>query len=142
MLPTLALWIIIQRYGWFTPRIPNVPNVIVQIASHGMICKYAVKIFKMLYPDIEDGLDVREAGTLHGFERTMPMSHIWIKRHTEFAGKSSDNVIDLEDWPYDFGSIGNQLKIDVEDPEDMFLQISIHEPYSGPIGQYTVLLHD
>ena len=75
------------------------------IASHGMICKHAIKVFKMLHPDIEDGLIVREAGTLHGVERTVPMSQIWIEGHTEFAEKSSDNVIDLEDCLYDFGSI-------------------------------------
>ena len=96
----------------------------------------------MLHPDIEDGLIVREAGTLHGVERTVPMSQVWIKGHTEFAGKSSDNVIDFEDCPYDFGSIGNQLGIDVQNPEDMFSQISIHEPHLGHIGQPTVLFHD
>ena len=112
------------------------------IASQGMICKHAVKVFKMLHPGIEDGLIVREAGTLYGVARVVPMSQIWIKRHTEFVGKSSDNVIDLEDCLYDFGSIENRLGIDVEDPEDMFSQISIHEPHSGHIGQPTILFYD
>ena len=52
-----------------------------------------------------------------------------------------DNVIDLEDCPYEVGSIGNQLG-DVEDSEDMFSQISIHEPHSDHIGQPTALFHD
>ena len=95
----------------------------------------------MLHPDIEDGVIVREAGVLHGVERTVPMSQLWLKGHTEFAGKASDNVIDLVNFPYDFGSTGNQMKIDLEDPEDIFSQISIHEEYSGPIGESTVLLH-
>jgi hypothetical protein len=39
------------------------------IASHGMIFKHVVKVFKMLHLDIEDGEIVREADTLHGVER-------------------------------------------------------------------------
>ena len=49
------------------------------IASQGMICKHVVKVFKMLHLDIEDGVIVHEAGTLHSVERTVPMSQIWIK---------------------------------------------------------------
>ena len=30
----------------------------------------------------------------------------------------------------------------MKDPEDMLSQISIHEPYSCPIGQSSILLHD
>ena len=96
----------------------------------------------MLHPDIEDGVIVREAGILHGVERTVPMSKIWIKGHTEFAGKTLDNVIDLEDCLYDCGSTGNHMKIDLEDPDDMFSQSSIDEEYLGPIGKSTVFLHD
>ena len=40
----------------------------------GLICKYVVKVFKMLHPDTEDGVIVREAGTLHGVKMTMLMS--------------------------------------------------------------------
>ena len=92
----------------------------------------------MLHPDIEDGVIIREAGTLYSFERTMPMSQIWIKCYIKFAGKTLDNVINLEDCPYDCGSTGNQIKIDLKHLEDMFLQISIHEEYLGSIGQFTV----
>ena len=94
----------------------------------------------MLHPDTEDGVIVHEAGTLHGVKMTVLMSQIWIKGHNEFARKALD--IDLEDCSYDCGSTRNQMKIDLEDPEDMFSQISIHEEYSGPIGQSTILLHD
>jgi hypothetical protein len=107
-----------------------------------MICKHVVKVFKMLHPDVKDGVIVHEAGTFHGVERTVPMSQIWIKKHIECAGKTLDNIIDLEHCPYDCESIGTQMKIDLEDPEEMFSQISIHEESSGPIGQPTVLLHD
>ena len=58
------------------------------IASQGTICKHVVKVFKMLYSDIEDGVIIREAGFLHCVERTVPMSQIWIKGYTAFAGKT------------------------------------------------------
>ena len=58
------------------------------IASRGTICKHVVKVFKMLYSDIEDDVIIREAGILHGVERTVPMSQIWIKGYTAFARKA------------------------------------------------------
>ena len=39
------------------------------IAKEGIICKHNVKVFKMLHPDIEDGVIFREAGTKHGIGR-------------------------------------------------------------------------
>ena len=95
-----------------------------------------------MHPHIEGRMFVCEAGTLHNVEKTVPMSQIWIKRHSKFAGKALDNVIDLEDCPYDCGSTGNHMKIDLKDPEDMLSQISINEECSCPIGQSTVILHD
>ena len=44
------------------------------IAREGMMCKHTVKVFKMLHPNIEDGVIVREAGTLHGVHRATPMA--------------------------------------------------------------------
>lgn len=102
-----------------------------------MICKHVVKVFEMLHLDIEGGVIVREVGTLHSVEKMVPMSQTWMKGRTEFSRKTLDNVIDLEDCPSNFGSIGNQIKIDLKDSEDMFSQICIHEAYLGPTRQYT-----
>ena len=49
------------------------------VAREGMICKHTVKVFKMLHPDIHDGLIVRHAGTLHGVDRGTPMSQCYAK---------------------------------------------------------------
>lgn len=44
------------------------------IGNEGMICKHSIKVFKMIHPDIEDGLIVREAGTRHGVDKDTPLS--------------------------------------------------------------------
>lgn len=49
------------------------------VAREGMICKHTMKVFKMLHPDIHDGLIVRQAGTLHGVDRGTPMSQCYSK---------------------------------------------------------------
>ena len=49
------------------------------VAREGMICKHTMKVFKMLHPDIQDGLIVRQASTLHGVDRGTPMSQCYSK---------------------------------------------------------------
>ena len=44
------------------------------VAKEGMICKHIVKVFKMLHPNVDDGIMVLEAGTKHGVDRATPMS--------------------------------------------------------------------
>ena len=49
------------------------------VAREGMICKHTMKVFKMLHPDMHDGVIVREAGTMHGVDRATPMSPCYSK---------------------------------------------------------------
>ena len=49
------------------------------VAWEGMICKHTMKVFKMLHPDIKDGVIVREVGTMHGVDRATPMSQCYSK---------------------------------------------------------------
>ena len=44
------------------------------IAREGMMCKHTIKVFKILHPNIEDGVIVKEDGTLHGVHRATPMA--------------------------------------------------------------------
>ena len=44
-----------------------------------MLCKHIMKVFKMLHLDIQDGVIVREAGTLHGVDRGTPISQCYSK---------------------------------------------------------------
>ena len=49
------------------------------IAKEGMICKHTVKVFKMLHPDVQDGVTFREAGTKHGIDRVTTMSQCFAR---------------------------------------------------------------
>lgn len=53
------------------------------VAREGMICKHTIKVFKMLHPDVQDGVIVREAGTMHGVDRATPMSQCHSKARRE-----------------------------------------------------------
>ena len=44
------------------------------VAKKDMICKHIVKVFKMLHPNINDGIMVLKAGTKHGMNRATPLS--------------------------------------------------------------------
>lgn len=49
------------------------------IACENMICKHTMKVFKMLHLNIKYGVIVKEAGTLHGVDRTTPMSQCYTR---------------------------------------------------------------
>lgn len=42
--------------------------------EEGMIYKHIMKMFKMLHPNIDDGVIVCEAGTTHDVDQNTPMS--------------------------------------------------------------------
>ena len=105
------------------------------VAQEGMICKHTVKVFKMLHPDIKDGVIVREAGTRHGVDRITPMAQCYSKvphtmlheGHSQassniFNGSDNNECVDLECEPiggHSHGNVGGP-----EDPIDMSSQIS------------------
>ena len=79
------------------------------VAQQGMICKHTMKVFKMLHPDIHDGVIVREAGTMHGVDRATPMSQCYSKARrgllnerlagdnsTHSKDNSNNDCVDLE----------------------------------------------
>lgn len=113
------------------------------VAQEGMICKHTVKVFKMLHPDIMDGVIVREAGTRHGVDRNTPMSLCYSKIHHTLPdeGQSQANSNILKDTDnnqcvdLEAETIGGHLDGNVggfEDPFDGSSQIS-HANVSNPI---------
>ena len=74
------------------------------VAREGMLCKHTVKVFKMLHPDIKDGLIVREAGTMHGVDRATPMSQCYSKPP---EANPLEGLAQLKD-------IGNNTCVDLE----------------------------
>ncbi len=56
------VWIIhVQAFEW--------PQCNCPLVAQGIICKYVMKIFKMLHPHIPDGAIVWKIGTFHGVHR-------------------------------------------------------------------------
>jgi hypothetical protein len=79
------------------------------IAHEGMMCKHTVKVFKMLHPDIKDGVIVRDVDTLHGVQHAIPMAQCYYvlsqveqhdEHHTQLANANNVNekheVVDLQ----------------------------------------------
>ena len=93
------------------------------VAQEGMICKHTMKVFKMLHPDIMDGVIVREAGTMHGVNRATPMSQCYSKqRHAlQHEGLTGDANYDNACVDLDAETIGAPSA----DLVDMCSQISI-----------------
>ena len=44
------------------------------VVKEGMICKYTIKVFKMLHPNIDNSIIVCKAGTKHGVDCGTSMS--------------------------------------------------------------------
>jgi hypothetical protein len=49
------------------------------IAQEGIMCKHTVKVFKMLHPEVKDGVIFCEAGTKHGIDRATPLSQCFAR---------------------------------------------------------------
>ena len=103
------------------------------IAREGMICKHTMKVFKMLHPDIQDGLIVRQAGTLHGVDRSTPMSQCYSKvpavvireGHAQpvsdtFTDNVTNDIVDLRSENIGFiGGPEQPMLMDEEDHPEM-----------------------
>ena len=63
----------------FILRTPSGPNVIGPIVKEGMMCKHTVKVFKILHPDVEDGVIFREVDTKHGIYRATSLSQCFAR---------------------------------------------------------------
>ena len=50
------------------------------VACECMICKYTVKVFKMLHPDIKDCVIIREVVTLYSVDHVIFMSQCYSTR--------------------------------------------------------------
>jgi hypothetical protein len=44
------------------------------IGKQGMVCKHSMKAFQLIYPNLEDGFILRNAGTKYGIDNTVPLS--------------------------------------------------------------------
>ena len=105
------------------------------VAREGMMCKHTVKVFKMLHPDVEDGVIFREAGTKHGIDRETQLSQCFSKLaeeppHLQFtatqppvASISADPHEDVlhisDDEGHIAGGFADPILIDSQDPGDI-----------------------
>ena len=93
------------------------------IAKEGMICKHTMKVFKMLHPDVEDGVIFREAGTKHGIDRATPLSQCFTRPTQQpipLDADLHDNKLHIRD---DEGHISSRpadpIVIDSQNSNDM-----------------------
>ena len=105
------------------------------IAREGMICKHTVKVFKMLHPDVEDGVIFREAGTKYGIDRETLLSRCFSKPaeeppHLELRSTQPpvtsiiadlhDDVIHIsDDEGHGTGGSTDPILIESQDPGDI-----------------------
>jgi hypothetical protein len=95
------------------------------IAREGMICKHTMKVFKMLHPNIADGVIFRHAGTLHGVDRATPMSQCYSKPPLANTLNDTDGseIVDLEGETIGYDISAHQsIGIHSQDPTDMCSQ--------------------
>ena len=101
------------------------------VASEGMICKHTVKVFKMLHPEVDDGVLFREAGSKHGIDRETLLSQCFSKpRPGEFRSTQPpvtsiiadlhDDVIHItDDEGHGTGGSWDPIVIESQDPSDI-----------------------
>ena len=107
------------------------------IAEEGMMCKHTVKVFKMLHPDVEDGVIFREADTKHGINRATPLSQCFarpeqqaisldVRSSQPSVGGIYDNELHiLDDEGHISGGPAHPIVIDSQNSNDMITNIHL-----------------
>ena len=94
------------------------------IVAQGMICKHTMKVFKMLHPEIEDGIIVRHAGTEHGTQRTLTLSQCFANMQTSLE-KNIKDVINI------YGEVSQVDQVDFPvgqtNPLDLLSQVFLFD---------------